>query len=508
MAATTLVRSGFGRLRAIHVVGAASLAVAVVAFVARLYPVLNGGGLRGIAGYDDGVYYSAADAVVAGKVPYRDFVLLHPPGLIYLLTPFALLGHAIGDANGWAVARVAMMAFGAVSAVLVVLIGRRFGPVAAIGGGMLYAVWPAALNGESSTYLECLPNTLLLLALLILGSRRRLAHPAYQLLAGAALGLGLSIKIWGVVPLLVVVGWQLVVAGRRRAATVLAGAAIAAVVVCGPTFVLAPAKMFELVVRDQLQRSGVHTSLLVRFADFTPAHRWLPHASTATTLLLVTLVTVAGLAAAVGAWRTPRARIFVLLLLAQGAVLCSSPPYFTHYGAFLAPSVALTAGVGAQRLSRLVARRAPTLRRPAVAAMAALVAVTAIPVLTIPRMNSFNETRVAAVLANRRCVVADAPGSLVLAGVLTRDLERGCPTRIDVSGVTYNADAVRGKGGLLVSRIDNPVWQRDITQYLLSGQAAILSRSAADGLTPHSRAELRTMKVLYRSHEVTVYGHR
>ena len=65
---------------------------------------------KGIDGYDDGVYYSAADAVVAGEAPYRDFVLLHPPGLIYLLTPFAALGPLVGDANGWATARVAMMA--------------------------------------------------------------------------------------------------------------------------------------------------------------------------------------------------------------------------------------------------------------------------------------------------------------------------------------------------------------------------------------------------------------
>ena len=75
----------------------------VLAFAARLWPVLHGGGLFGLAGYDDGVYESAADAVVSGRLPYRDFLLLHPPGLIYLLAPFALLGRVIGDADAWAV---------------------------------------------------------------------------------------------------------------------------------------------------------------------------------------------------------------------------------------------------------------------------------------------------------------------------------------------------------------------------------------------------------------------
>ena len=41
------------------------LVVALVALVARLAPVLRGGGLTGILAYDDGVYYSASDALPA-----------------------------------------------------------------------------------------------------------------------------------------------------------------------------------------------------------------------------------------------------------------------------------------------------------------------------------------------------------------------------------------------------------------------------------------------------------
>ena len=43
-------------------------------------------------GYDAGVYYSAADALIHGRTPYRDFLLLHPPGLMLTLTPFAAIG--------------------------------------------------------------------------------------------------------------------------------------------------------------------------------------------------------------------------------------------------------------------------------------------------------------------------------------------------------------------------------------------------------------------------------
>ena len=37
--------------------------------------------------YDEGVYYSTAALWLKGVWPYRDTVLVHPPGLIYALLP-------------------------------------------------------------------------------------------------------------------------------------------------------------------------------------------------------------------------------------------------------------------------------------------------------------------------------------------------------------------------------------------------------------------------------------
>lgn len=55
-----------------------SLVVATTAVVVRLLMVLRGAGLGGMLSYDDGVYYSAAGSLVWGRLPYRDFLLLHP----------------------------------------------------------------------------------------------------------------------------------------------------------------------------------------------------------------------------------------------------------------------------------------------------------------------------------------------------------------------------------------------------------------------------------------------
>src|SRR3954452_3278060 len=73
------------------------LPIALLAFAARLLPTLHGGGVGGISDYDEGVYFGGAQALTAGRLPYRDFVLLHPPGIILLLTPFAMLARVVTD---------------------------------------------------------------------------------------------------------------------------------------------------------------------------------------------------------------------------------------------------------------------------------------------------------------------------------------------------------------------------------------------------------------------------
>lgn len=70
-----------------------------VAFLARLSPTLRGSGLYGLNFYDDGVHFAAATGFVHGRLPYRDFLLLHPPGIVLALAPFAVLGHWVGDAT-------------------------------------------------------------------------------------------------------------------------------------------------------------------------------------------------------------------------------------------------------------------------------------------------------------------------------------------------------------------------------------------------------------------------
>jgi alpha-1,2-mannosyltransferase len=111
------------------------LPIALLAFVARLLPTLHGGGLGGIDDYDDGVYFAGSQALIAGRVPYRDFVLLHPPGILLVLSPLAGLARVVSDHQAFEIARVAFMALGSLNAVLTAAVARRSrlaGPVAAV----------------------------------------------------------------------------------------------------------------------------------------------------------------------------------------------------------------------------------------------------------------------------------------------------------------------------------------------------------------------------------------
>src|SRR3954466_1430046 len=125
------------------------LVIGLLAFALRFgVVVFSRGGPDGIYGYDSGVYYSAADALTHGRVPYRDFILLHPPGVMVALVPFAVLGRLTTDHAGFVAANTIFNALAAVNAVLVVLIARRWGlgRGAALLGGLFYACWWGAVD--------------------------------------------------------------------------------------------------------------------------------------------------------------------------------------------------------------------------------------------------------------------------------------------------------------------------------------------------------------------------
>lgn len=459
--------------------------VGALAFVVRLVPVLSGGGLAFYGRYDDSVYYSAADSFTFGRLPYKDFTLLHPPLLMLVLTPFAALGRLTTDATGLSVARLVFMGIGALNAVLVTRVARRWGRRAAVVAGLMYASWLPAVYSEQSTMLEPLGTTALCVALILLLRRDRPPTDVEAIVAGVALGLGATDKIWYLAPFAAVVGWQLAERRVRNAAWIAAAgvAAIAAVVV--PFAILTRGRMWDMVMRDQLIRSHDSTSRIRRLASilglriFGHHHYWYVDA-------LTIVGGLALLAACVVCARQRRGRVLVWLLAVNLAVLMQAPPYYQHYAALTAAPVTLVVAAAASRTA--------TLPRPwrgtGFAAMLGLIAVSAVVVTSTPTGFRFPSTFKAA--APDGCTTSDSPEALIDMDRLSTDFRHGCPVPVDVSGITYD----RLAGSNTYGRRFNVAWQRYLVSYLLSGSSFVVVRDKSDQLSLPSRYELFSRPVI------------
>ncbi|WP_375475865.1 hypothetical protein [uncultured Jatrophihabitans sp.] len=477
--------------------------VFVVAAALRFGYVLNSPGrFAGNFGYDASVYYTAADALIHGRLPYRDFLLLHPPGLMLVLTPFAGLGQLVGDHAAFMTANAAFCLLAGVNALLVVLIARRMGlgQFAAVLGGLFYGVWFGSIIAEGSIRLEPMGNFALLLGLLALtGERGRRA----LVLGGVAVAVAASVKIWWIVPALLVLGWQFFVRPRQAALAALAGAAATFLVVDGPFFLAAPRAMWRMLVSDQLDRHGTTRSRVLRAGDLSTVNLADGHVGGSVRLAVLAVLAVLLFGLAASAWRTAACRLAVVLALAQLAVLALAPAYISYYSDFAAVGLALVvAGAAAQCRSRIAVVGTAL----AMATVVGATVSTAI-IFTTPRGSisvPFDGRSLASRVRNVRCLMADTPMALVELDAVSRGLANGCVNWVDVSGRTYDVDRPPGKEH---ARPANKRWQRDIRSYLRSGDAFLFIRRAT-GLSAATKRELRTSPVLARSHGITIYDTR
>src|SRR5205809_918815 len=72
-------------------VTAVIIAAAVLAAGLRLYDLSRPGYLLGISEYDDGTDFGSAVRLIHGALPYRDFIMVQPPGIALIMAPVALI---------------------------------------------------------------------------------------------------------------------------------------------------------------------------------------------------------------------------------------------------------------------------------------------------------------------------------------------------------------------------------------------------------------------------------
>ena len=400
--------------------------------------------------YDDGVYLGAALHLVNGVLPYRDFVLLHPPGVPLLMAPIAALGHVIGTRGAMAGARLVTVLVTGLNAALAAIAVRHRGFGAMMIAGTALACFPLAVAADQSLLLEPYLVCFCLIGTIAMFSGGKLASSHRLALAGVAFGFAGAVKIWAIFPILVALAVCL--PRWKDLRTLVLGTLAGFIVPCLPFFLLAPHAFIHDVFVTQLAHTGsgaVGASSSVRLLTLTGF--WgisFLHTKTALALcfaivLVICVALVYGLSA--HSPNTPADWFILGSAVVTTTVMFIPSSYFDHYAYFPAAFVALLIGSCAARAIRaLGALDRRFVGRPAYLVVPALVSLVAIAVL-VPEQVSYARSYLSyspeepGTIVNR----LTPPGACVVSNIVTATIlanrfdpaKEGCPAVVDPFGV-------------------------------------------------------------------------
>lgn len=462
------------------------LVVAVVGAAFRLVPYLTPGVILGEREYDDGVMFSGALLLLRGRMPYADFVYLHPPGSLLALAPAAAAADVVGEPAALAAARVAAIAVGSLNVFLIGMLLRRRGAAAVLVGAGAYAVWPVVVSTERTILLEPALDLCLLVALACIASRRMWT----MCIAGAFMGIALSTKYWAIVDVVLLAAVIAMVLGARALGAYLASGAIAAAAIMGPFFVVAPREMWKLTVETQLTRPPSRVPFLDRLATLSPLDNFASLDAVAPPLLwgilILGLLVLALLPLARGLRdRTPPHALadpvwWGIIAAVHATVLAVAGVYFYHYGVWMLAPLVLTVG---SVVGGLAARRA----RQAVAGVMIVVIVVFGTAETRRTQPTAVDSAVLTTWAAERACVWGLPSVLLAADAVRRSIEHDCPFDVDPYGVAL---VLRDAGSPAEGFVDNSAWQASARDQLDRSDGALFDSAGQYGLFSPSTKEL------------------
>jgi hypothetical protein len=436
------------------------VAATLLALLLRLYQLSRPGFLLSVNEYDDGPYFGSAVRLVHGALPYRDFLIVQPPGITLLMIPAALLSKVTGTAWGMAVGRVLTSLAGAASVALAGLLVRHRGALATVIVCGVMAVYPDSIQAVKTVLVEPWLVLFCLIGALAVFDGDHLTTRTRRLVwGGLAFGFGGAVEPWAIFPVLIIA--LLTLRWPRRLAGYAGGVAIGFLVPVLPFAALAPDKFYEATIVAQIgPRAGATpTSFWLRIQDLTG----LADLSRATHLddLAAAVLIAAIVFGSVGlafllTWRLPPA-------LDQFAVGSASlvfaaflwPDQFHyHFAAFLAPFLALAIGLPLSTLVRdfCLASGGGPAARPALdrgaASLARLAGLAGLAILALAVIQFGWETHntphlpLSVVTSARRmippgaCLLADEVSFSVMTDRLVSDVP-GCSLLLDATGTNY-----------------------------------------------------------------------
>jgi alpha-1,2-mannosyltransferase len=436
-------------------VGAVIAAAVLLALALRCYQLAQPGHLLGVGDYDDGADFGSALALIHGVLPYRDFIIVQPPGITLLMTPAALLSPLAGTAWAIAAARILTVVASAACVLLGGLLVRHRGVFATVVTCGFIAIYPGSVQAAHTVLLEPWLTAFCLAGALAAFDRDRLASGSRLAWGGAALGFAGAVKVWAIIPAAVIAVACL--PRTRQLARFAGGVAAGFLIPVLPFAALDPGRFYDSVIVAQLTRAGARTPLAFRLQYLTGLAGWQPPAAVLWTAAAVIGAAVAG--APVAAWlatrRAPSPLEWFAVATTVVVIIAFLIPddFYYHYSAFLAPFLAMAFALPAARLidaghdaatgQRRDGRRPVPpagLRRPAVAV--AGLAILVLPLALPGAEDSPTPTYATAVAAVERavppgaCVLSDQASVLISADRFVAGAA-GCPVIVDGTGTGY-----------------------------------------------------------------------
>ncbi len=453
----------------------AIIAATLLALALRLWQLTRPGYLFGLTEYDDGPYFGSAVRLVSGALPYRDFVLVQPPGITLLMTPAALAGKLAGTARAMAAGRILTALASTAGVPLTGLLVRHRGVVATTVACGFLAVYPDSVAAAHTVLVEPWLAVFCLAGAVAVFDGDRLAGARRLAWGGAAFGFAGAVEAWAIVPVLAVL--VLCLCRPRRAAVFAAGVAAGFAVPVLPFAAAAPERFYQSLIVAQigprpafpapafcsprprvplpppscaLPRSGVsRVPIYPRLTEMSgltylhppgPAHlgmAQLPdHTVVALCVMSLVLFMVGGLAVVTLAARRPPAPLECFALgttaLVVGMFLWPSQFHY-HFCAFLAPYLAVAIALPAAAIA------GRSWGRPLAAGLAAVLVVVSAVIGVRAESQLRPDVTPATIEAAARlippgsCVVTDEVSLLLLADRFTA-ARPGCSPVLDGLG--------------------------------------------------------------------------
>ena len=458
------------------------------------YQYTRPGFLLGVTEYDDGPYFGSAVRLVHGSLPYKDFILVQPPGITLLMSPVGLLTYWTGTAWGLAIGRILTVLAGTAGVALAGLLVRHRGPLAALLTCGIMAVYSDGVAAAHTVLVEpwlvlfCLAG-----AVAVFDGDRITASTRRLVWGGVLLGFAGAVEAWAIVPVLVIAA--LCLPQIKRAGILIGGVAAGFVIPVLPFAIAGPSQFYRSLITAQVgyRAHAVRVGVLLRLRNMIGipyALGWSKSLLLLAVLALVVFVVVTQ-AAAIVVTRQPQppldwfATISAVLIV---GMFLWPPQFHYHFAEFLSPFVALTVALPVSRLlggaqpDGGVAVTWPRTSGPKAARQAglAITAVTALALVVvaafqfrfesaIPRVIGPIPATIDRLVPPGACVLTDQV-SVTLAANRFVSTDPSCPKMVDSLGSTLAlSDGLKPQTGAANVPAVNAAWNQAFShaQYVI-----------------------------------------